>query len=78
MAKRSSTTDLHRERLKRLRNEMEAASIDHLLVTNLPDIAYLTGFMGSSAVLIVSPTGKPTLVTDGRYAEASQALRPVT
>jgi len=77
MAERPATSDIHRDRLKRLRAEMEVAGVDHLLITNIPDIAYLCGFTGSSAHLLVGPVGKPTLVTDGRYAEASQALRPV-
>ena len=77
MAKRPSTTDLHRARLKALRAAMDAEGVDHLLVTNLPDITYLTGFNGSSAHVLVGPSGKPTLITDGRYAEASAALRPV-
>lgn len=77
MAKRSSTADLHRARIKRLRAEMEVADVDQLLVTNLKDIAYLCGFMGSSAHLLVGPAGKPTLITDSRYAEASRAHKPI-
>lgn len=56
---------------------MRAVEVDHFLVTNQNDVAYLCGFMGSSGYVIVGPSGKPTLVTDSRYAEASAAHKPV-
>jgi Xaa-Pro aminopeptidase len=44
--------------------------IDALVVTTLPNVRYLTGFTGSAAVLVVSPTGA-LLTTDGRYRTQS-------
>lgn len=52
-----------------------AASIETpLLVTNLPNIRYLTGFTGSNAFLLVEPGGGGTFLTDGRYGEAAGPL----
>lgn len=44
------------------------ARCEALLVTNVTNVRYLTGFTGSAALLAVLPQGM-TLVTDGRYAE---------
>lgn len=43
-----------------------------LLVTHPPDVRYLTGFTGSSAVLLLSPT-RSILFTDGRYTTQARA-----
>jgi Xaa-Pro aminopeptidase len=56
----------HKIRLKFLRRSMSAAGMESLLVTHLPDVRYLCGFMGSNAVLAVTPS-KAILFTDGRY-----------
>jgi Xaa-Pro aminopeptidase len=45
---------------------MADADCAALLVTNLPDVRYLSGFSGSNAGLLVLETGE-TLATDGRY-----------
>jgi Xaa-Pro aminopeptidase len=45
-----------------------------LLVTNLVNIAYLTGFESSNAALLVDPAGSATLYTDFRYLEVAQAV----
>lgn len=39
----------------------------NLLVTDLKNVRYLTGFSGSNAALLVPAEGKATIVTDGRY-----------
>ncbi len=60
----------HADRLDAL-----AGRIDRpLLVTNLVNIRYLTGFTGSSAYLLVDPGGAAVFLTDGRYGEAAEAL----
>ena len=43
-----------------------ASDVDALLVTHLPNVAYLCGFTGSSGVLLVE-AGSATLFTDSRY-----------
>jgi Xaa-Pro aminopeptidase len=46
---------------------MEAAHLDALLVSHLPNVFYLTGFSGSNGVVIVS-AARAELFTDSRYA----------
>src|SRR5437868_6501561 len=62
-------------RLPRLRDALEASGCDALLVTNLTNVRYLTGFTGSAALLLV--TGDElVLATDGRYAfQSADQLR---
>ena len=55
-------------RTARLLALLEAAGCDVLLVTNLVDLRYLTGFTGSAGLLVVTPDGS-TLVSDGRYRD---------
>lgn len=43
-----------------------------MIVTDLINVRYLTGFSGSAALLAVLPEGM-TLVTDGRYQEQAEA-----
>lgn len=50
----------------RLRQAMQAAGVDALLVTNLTNIRYLTGFTGSAALVLVTADDL-VFVTDGRY-----------
>jgi Xaa-Pro aminopeptidase len=45
-----------------------------LLVTNLTNVFYLTGFDSSNAALLVRPGGEATLYTDFRYAEAAREV----
>lgn len=58
------------DRVDRLRAAMAAAGVPALLVTNLTNIRYLTGFTGSAALLLVSDQSL-TFVTDGRYGQQS-------
>jgi Xaa-Pro aminopeptidase len=48
-----------------------------LLVTNLTNIRYLTGFDSSNAALLVQPGGDATLFTDFRYAESAREVEGV-
>jgi Xaa-Pro aminopeptidase len=45
-----------------------------LLVTNLTNIFYLTGFEASNAALLVHPGGAATLFTDFRYIELARGV----
>ncbi len=56
------------ERTDRLRDQLDAAGCDALLVTSLVNIRYLTGFSGSAARLLVTPD-ELVFVTDGRYRD---------
>ncbi len=58
--------DARPRRLAAVRDELARHDLDGLLVTALPNIRYLTGFSGSSALLVV--TAKDCLLlTDFRY-----------
>lgn len=59
-------------RVERLRGRLEAARVDGLLVTDLANIRYLSGFSGSAARLWVDPA-RVVLVTDRRYGERAAA-----
>jgi Xaa-Pro aminopeptidase len=61
-------TDSRPARLASLRRAIAALPADALLVTSLPNIRYLTGFSGSSAIVIVSMSDV-VLLTDFRYKE---------
>lgn len=53
-------------RLAALRGEMASAGLDALLVTNSRNARYLTGFSGSSGLLVVTRE-EAVLITDFRY-----------
>lgn len=57
---------MSRERRDRLRGLLPG---QRLLVTDLADVRYLTGFTGSNAVLVVDRDGADLLGTDGRYRD---------
>lgn len=63
-------------RLRRTRDRLHDERLDGLLVSHLPNIRYLTGFTGSSALLLVEP-GIATLFTDFRYElQAREEIGP--
>jgi Xaa-Pro aminopeptidase len=53
-------------RAARVRPSFADAGIDALLVTHLPNVRYLTGFTGSSAMLLVTDD-EIVFTSDGRY-----------
>jgi len=55
-------------RLDRLRAGFDAAGVDALFVTRLPNVRYLTGFTGSAGMLLVT-AADALFVTDGRYRD---------
>jgi Xaa-Pro aminopeptidase len=57
-------------RLETLRNRLD----ERLLVTNLVNIRYLTGFDSTNAGLLVDPEGPAVLYTDFRYFEAAEQV----
>lgn len=59
-------TDGRPRRIAALVDGMSAAHLDGLLLTGLSNIRYLTGFSGSSALLVVTPR-HAVLITDFRY-----------
>jgi Xaa-Pro aminopeptidase len=57
-------------RLDRLRARLPDTGVDALVVTELANVRYLTGFTGSAGVLAVTADGA-VLTTDGRYRTQS-------
>ncbi len=61
-------------RLDRLRERITDAGCDALVVANLTNVRYLTGFTGSAGLLLVD-AGTATFVSDGRYrTQAAEQL----
>ncbi len=60
-------------RIGRLAATLDAAQCDLLVVTNLRNVRYLTGFRGSAGVLVVSTEGSAVLCTDARYETQAPA-----
>lgn len=64
----------HFRRIGQLRRRLTRAGLSGLLVTHLPDVRYLSGFTGSSAVLALTRR-TARLFTDGRYrAQAAEEV----
>ncbi|TNC27037.1 M24 family metallopeptidase [Amycolatopsis alkalitolerans] len=70
--------DLHVPRRDALRELVRQAGADALLVTNLLNIRYLTGFTGSNAALLLDAEGdeRTLFCTDGRYVTQAGAEVP--
>ncbi|HWK09994.1 MAG TPA: Xaa-Pro peptidase family protein [Vicinamibacterales bacterium] len=60
-------------RFERVRRAIDAAAVDALLVTHLPNIRYLTGFAGTAGALLVLPDRR-LLLADSRYVSAARSL----
>lgn len=58
-------------RLRNLQHVLAENQIHALLVTNLPNIRYLSGFSGSSAALLVAEESA-VLFSDGRYSQQAR------
>jgi Xaa-Pro aminopeptidase len=61
-----------------LRQALQTANLDALLVTNLLNVRYLTGFTGSNAAVLIDVNGDDTsaFCTDGRYLTQSKKQVP--
>jgi Xaa-Pro aminopeptidase len=64
----------HAARLQRLEASLAERELDALLVTNLINVRYLTGYSGSNGAVIVRPGGS-VFLTDFRYLERVAPLR---
>lgn len=60
-------------RLARVREHARGAGVDALVVTHLPNVQYLTGFLGSAGVVLVLPRAC-RLMVDFRYVTEAGAL----
>jgi len=59
-------------RIDRLRKVMVVADWDAIVVSNLTNVRYLTGFTGSAGIVLVTPDAT-VFVSDGRYRDQSAA-----
>ncbi|TQN43281.1 Xaa-Pro aminopeptidase [Blastococcus colisei] len=59
-----------------LRRVAAERGLDAVLVTNLLNVRYLTGFTGSNGVLLVHASGADLFGTDGRYTTQAQTQVP--
>jgi Xaa-Pro aminopeptidase len=64
-----------KQRLKRARQAMAEKNIDAMLVSNMLNIRYLSGFTGSTALVLLTPR-TATLFTDSRYTIWARAQCP--
>jgi Xaa-Pro aminopeptidase len=64
------------ERRERLRAVAVRQGLDAVLVTNLLNVRYLTGFTGSNGVLLLRADGADVLGTDGRYTTQAGTQAP--
>jgi Xaa-Pro aminopeptidase len=64
------------ERRDALRRVAGDRGLDAVLVTNLLNVRYLTGFTGSNGVLLVHTSGSDLFGTDGRYTTQASAQVP--
>ena len=67
--------EVHGRRREALRGLLRNRELDALLVTNLLNVRYLTGFTGSNGALLVTVDGA-LFGTDGRYETSSAAQMP--
>lgn len=58
-------------RQARIGDVLRAEGLDGLVVTDLVNIRYLSGFVGSNGVLVVTPSSR-VLLTDSRYTAAAR------
>lgn len=63
----------HAARQERIGRVLTAEGLDALIVTDLVNVRYLCGFVGSNGVLVVTP-GARVLLTDSRYTAAAKAM----
>jgi len=65
----------HELRRTRLAARLEALEVDAVLSTHLPNVRYLSGYLGSNGQILVAAGGS-RFFTDGRYIEQSRREVP--
>jgi Xaa-Pro aminopeptidase len=63
----------YERRVERVQRALESLDAEALLVTNLTNVMYLTGFSGSNGQVLVTPDGA-RFMTDGRYRARARDL----
>jgi Xaa-Pro aminopeptidase len=62
------------DRIGMLRNDVGAAGLDGFVITHLPNLRYVTGFVGTAGAAVVT-LAHCTLVVDFRYAASARDVR---
>ena len=63
---------IYSKRQQNLRMVLDERGLEGMLITNLTNIRYISGFTGSAASCLITPEGQ-YFITDGRYIEQSKA-----
>jgi Xaa-Pro aminopeptidase/Xaa-Pro dipeptidase len=63
----------HEGRVQKLGKKLESAGVDALLVTNLTNVQYLTGFTGTNGQVLVT-SGGAVFFSDNRYEARAKTL----
>tara|TARA_B100000214_G_C23970712_1_gene630001 strand:- start:2589 stop:3671 length:1083 start_codon:yes stop_codon:yes gene_type:complete len=66
------TDSIYTKRQNNLTNVLNKKGLDGILITNLTNIRYISGFTGSAASCLITPKGQ-YFISDGRYIEQSKA-----
>ena len=66
----------HQQRLSHLRQAMDKEGLDGFIVLDRADTFYITGFTGTSSILIIM-TDVALFMTDSRYFEYAAKILPV-
>ena len=64
--------EIYNKRQEKLRKVIGEQGLDGILITNLTNIRYISGFTGSAASCLITPEGQ-YFITDGRYIEQSKS-----
>jgi Xaa-Pro aminopeptidase len=64
-------TDVIRQRLKHIREQLKKKGVTCLVVTKPANVTYLTGFLGCDSWAVIGPRGV-YLLTDSRYTEQAR------
>lgn len=67
---------MHKSRLEKLRQKLASKKFDAVLISNIHNVFYLSGFTGSTAALVVFPD-KAYLLVDSRYTIQARNECPV-
>lgn len=62
-------------RLVTLRKRLQSENLDAIIVTNLKNIYYLSGFWGTAATLLITQQAQ-YLLTDARYSSEARETSP--
>jgi Xaa-Pro aminopeptidase len=63
--------EVYRERLKNLRKKLDSQNVDAILINNLTNVRYLSGFTGSNGQILIS-NENAYFLTDSRYTQQAK------